>query len=70
MSTPALASITPVIVLQFVVKDRPLPGLLKWALVSTVAMGLLLLSYEYLVRYTFVGAILNGRKTRHGERPA
>lgn len=65
-----LASITPVIVLQFVVKDRPLPGLLKWALVSTVAMGLLLLSYEYLVRYTFVGAILNGRKTRHGERPA
>jgi hypothetical protein len=59
-----LASITPVVVLQFVVKDWPLPGPLKWALVSTVAMGLLLLSYEYLVRYTFIGAILNGRKMR------
>jgi glucans biosynthesis protein C len=59
-----LASITPVVVLQFAVKDWPLPGLLKWALVSAAAMGLLLLSYEYLVRYTFIGAILNGRKTR------
>jgi hypothetical protein len=65
-----LASITPVVVLQFAVKDWPLPGLLKWALVSAAAMGLLLLSYEYLVRYTFLGAILNGRKTRHVEPPA
>ncbi len=64
-----LASITPVVVLQFAVKDWPLPGLLKWTLVSTVAMGLLLLSYEYLVRYTFVGAILNGRKQRARVEP-
>lgn len=59
-----LASITPIVLLQFWVKDWPLPGLLKWAFVSAAAMALLLLSYELFVRYTFVGATLNGRKTR------
>ncbi len=59
-----LASITPIAILQFWVKDWPLPGLLKWALVSVLTMAFLLLSYEWCVRYTFIGAILNGRKTR------
>ena len=59
-----LASITPVVLFQFWVKDWPLPGLVKWALVSTATLAVLLLSYEWCVRYTFVGAILNGRKQR------
>jgi glucan biosynthesis protein C len=65
-----LVSITPVVVLQFAVKDWPLPGPLKWALVSAAALGLLLLSYEYLVRYTLVGALLNGPKQRPRGAPA
>ncbi len=59
-----LASITPIVLLQFWVKDWPLPGLVKWGLVSTVATGVLLLSYECFVRYTVIGTVLNGRKTR------
>jgi peptidoglycan/LPS O-acetylase OafA/YrhL len=59
-----LASITPIVVLQFVVKDWPLPGLVKWVMVTTATMAILLASYEWCVRYTFIGAILNGRKYR------
>jgi peptidoglycan/LPS O-acetylase OafA/YrhL len=59
-----LASITPIVILQFWVKDWPLPGLVKWFLVTVATMAILLASYEWLVRYTFVGAILNGRKYR------
>ncbi|MBY0458662.1 MAG: acyltransferase family protein [Gemmataceae bacterium] len=59
-----LMSILPIVALQFWVKDSPLPGLLKWAFVSVTSAGLLLLSYEWCVRYTFIGAVLNGRKTR------
>lgn len=59
-----LMSLTPILVLQFWMKDWPLPGLAKWAIVTTVTMALLLASYEWLVRYTFIGAVLNGRKSR------
>jgi peptidoglycan/LPS O-acetylase OafA/YrhL len=62
-----LASITPLIVFQFVVKDWPLPGLLKAALVTVATMAVLLASYEWFVRYTWIGAILNGRKVRKRE---
>lgn len=63
-----LVSITPVLVLQLVVKDWPVPGLVKCALVTAATMAVLLASYEWGVRYTVVGAILNGRKYR--TRPA
>lgn len=59
-----LASLTPTVIFQFVVKDWPLPALVKWVLVSVVTLAVLLASYEWFVRYTFVGAILNGRKYR------
>jgi peptidoglycan/LPS O-acetylase OafA/YrhL len=59
-----LASITPIIFLQYWVKDWPVPGVVKWLFVSVLAMTFLLLTYEWCVRYTFIGAILNGRKTR------
>lgn len=36
----------------------------KFLLVCTVTVAVLMLMYEYLVRYTFIGAALNGRKTR------
>jgi peptidoglycan/LPS O-acetylase OafA/YrhL len=59
-----LASITPTVAFQFVVKDWPLPGPVKWVLVTAAVMVVLLASYELFVRYTVIGAILNGRKTR------
>ncbi len=62
-----LASITPTVAFQFAVKDWPLPGPVKWALVTVATLAVLLASYEWCVRYTFVGAILNGRKYRTRE---
>ena len=42
----------------------PLPGWLKCLLISAVVTALLLAVYEWGVRYTWVGAMLNGRKQR------
>jgi peptidoglycan/LPS O-acetylase OafA/YrhL len=59
-----LASITPIIVLQFVVRDWKISWPIKFALVTVGTMAVLLASYEWFVRYTFIGAILNGWKYR------
>ncbi len=59
-----LASLTPTAALQFVLKDWPLPGEVKWLVVTVVVTAGLLVSYEWCVRYTIIGAILNGRKER------
>jgi hypothetical protein len=59
-----LASLTPILAIQFVVRDWPLPWPLKAATVVGLSMVLLLVSYECCVRYTLIGAILNGRRFR------
>jgi peptidoglycan/LPS O-acetylase OafA/YrhL len=59
-----LTSITPIIVVQFLVRDWSLPWPVKFSLVTLATMAVLLASYEWCVRYTFIGAILNGRKRR------
>ena len=41
-----------------------MPSLVKFLLVCSVTVGLLLLMYEYVIRYTFVGTLLNGKRTR------
>ncbi len=51
-----------VMALQVVVFRLPAPALVKWALVLLLAFPTLLLSYQWLVRYSFIGAILNGRR--------
>jgi peptidoglycan/LPS O-acetylase OafA/YrhL len=55
-----------VMTLQVLVFRLPLPALAKFALVLGVGFPLMPLSYHLLVRYTWVGAILNGRRR---ERP-
>ena len=43
----------------------PIPGWVKGLIVSIGVTGLLLVVYEWGVRYTWVGALLNGRKHRN-----
>jgi glucans biosynthesis protein C len=61
----------PVIVaFQLLLKDVPLPPLVKMGLVLTAAIAVLLPLYRYCVRRTFVGAALNGRKYPSALTPA
>ena len=53
-----------VIFLQGIVRDWPVSPFLKFALVCGVSTGILLLSYQTLVRYTWLGKLLNGPRTR------
>ena len=53
-----------IIATQAVVRDWPLPAVVKFLLTCTVVTGILLLTYQTLVRYTWLGAMLNGPRTR------
>ncbi|MGI9470886.1 MAG: acyltransferase family protein [Rubripirellula sp.] len=53
-----------VVALQFVIRDWQLPALFKFLLLCTVTSGLLLLSYQTMVRYTWIGRLLNGPRQR------
>ena len=50
--------------LQLAVRNLPGPTELKFAgvLLATVMIGLV--TYQIMVRYTFIGAILNGRRRK------
>lgn len=51
-----------VVWLQIQVARWPQPWIVKYPLIVVVALPLLFLSYHYLVRSTFIGAQLNGRR--------
>ena len=53
-----------IIALQGLAQDWPLPSVVKLALLIAATTGALLLVYEWGVRYTPLGALLNGRRTR------
>lgn len=59
-----LAHLPLVFVLQVLVAGLPFAGWLKAGLVILVASGVLLASYELLVRYTWIGGMLNGPRPR------
>ncbi len=52
---------------QMLVLDLPLPALAKYALLTFCTLAFSFATYHSLVRYTFVGAILNGRKKAAGK---
>ena len=54
----------PVMLLQIWVAEWPWPSGVKFLGICAVSTAALLLVYEYAVRYTWIGAMLNGRKTR------
>ena len=50
--------------LQIWIADAAWPGWVKLLGNCIVTLALLLAVYEFAVRYTWVGAMLNGRKSR------
>lgn len=59
-----LAHLPLVFIGQAWVRDWQAPALLKFSLVTVILTVVLLLSYHYLVRYTPIGRLLNGRRDR------
>jgi peptidoglycan/LPS O-acetylase OafA/YrhL len=65
-----LAHLPLVFALQMTVRAWPLHWSIKFPLVVAVAVAVLLVSYHYLVRSTYVGVILNGRRYARVRAPA
>lgn len=59
-----LAHLPLVVLAQWLVRDLPIPAFVKFTLITVAVSGFLLLTYEYGVRYTFIGRLLNGPRTR------
>jgi len=53
-----------IVILQFWVKKWPYPSIVKFLFICILAVGFLLVIYEYAIRYTWVGTILNGKRVR------
>ena len=66
-----LASLPPIVLFQHLAKDWEVASGLKCLFVSAATMVLLLVTYRWCVRYTWIGRILNGPRTAPGaEAPA
>ncbi|MCD9107488.1 acyltransferase family protein [Bradyrhizobium japonicum] len=51
-----------VMVLQVALSQLDWPGLIKFTIILAVAIPVMLASYHLLVRFTFIGVVLNGRR--------
>ncbi len=59
-----LAHLPLVLLAQWFVRDWPVPAMLKFVGITVVISAFLLLTYEYLIRYTIIGSMLNGPRKR------
>jgi peptidoglycan/LPS O-acetylase OafA/YrhL len=59
-----LAHLPLIIAAQYVVRDWPIPALVKFLLIVVVVTSFLLWTYQALVRYTWLGRFLYGPRTR------
>ena len=64
-----LAHLPVLLVLQAAMKDLPLHWAVKFPVQLIVALAFLFATYHWLVRFTFIGAVLNGVKHRRAARP-
>lgn len=64
-----LAHLPLTIIAQIVVRDWPLPAIVKLTLIGVALTGFLLLTYDKLVRYTCLGTLLNGPRKRPEKHP-
>ncbi|MEL7497766.1 MAG: acyltransferase family protein [Planctomycetota bacterium] len=62
-----LAHLPLVILAQWFVKDLPVPSFIKFIGIILVVSAVLLLTYDWFIRYTFIGTILNGPKRRQSK---
>lgn len=53
-----------VILAQWLVRDLQIPAFLKFSAITIVISAFLLVTYQYGVRYTAIGRLLNGPRTR------
>ena len=51
-----------VMALQVALSQLDWPGLIKFAVILLIAIPSMLASYHLMVRFTFIGAVLNGRR--------
>jgi peptidoglycan/LPS O-acetylase OafA/YrhL len=49
---------------QIIVRDWPVPAFVKFVLICSTVTGALLVAYHTMVRYSWIGRMLNGRRTR------
>ena len=59
-----LAHLPLIVLAQGLIRPWQLPALLKFSLLCIATTAILLVTYEYLVRYTPVGTLLNGPRRR------
>lgn len=59
-----LAHLPLIVLAQGLIRPWQLPALLKFSLLCIVTTAILLVTYEYLVRYTPIGTLLNGPRRR------
>ena len=64
-----LAHLPLIMLAQWAVRDWLAPSLVKFVLVCVVVTGFLLLTYQFMVRYTWIGRLLNGPRQRPGSQP-
>jgi len=55
---------------QWVMRSWPVPHLVKFVLLTALISVFLLWTYEKLVRYSWLGTLLNGKRTRPATEPA
>jgi peptidoglycan/LPS O-acetylase OafA/YrhL len=55
-----------IIVGQALLRDVSLPAIVKLTILIAVSTAILLVSYQLLVRYTWIGRLLNGPRIRQG----
>ena len=59
-----LAHLAPLMCLQVMLSKWDIPSFPKFIFYCVFTIGILLLIYEFVVRYTFIGTLLNGKRTR------
>lgn len=64
-----LAHLPLVLLGQLWVRDWPLPATVKFLLLNGLVLGFLLATYQWMVRYTWLGRLLNGPRTRPAKVP-
>ena len=57
-----------VMLLQAIVAPMYIPSIVKFTLICVVTSIVLIVTYRYMVRYTWIGTMLNGKKFKPGER--